>query len=94
MTKRGKKSFKCYLCFQEECAYIVHYTGRGPNVNTKYKKLPFPPFRYILTSPAVLSMFLYHMGMGWGVYLLMTGIPTYLDNIQHYQIRTVIIKLE
>lgn len=42
-----------------------------------------------MTSPAALSMFLCQMGIAWGSYLLMTGIPTYLDNIQHYEIKTV-----
>ena len=68
-----------------ERAYIEHHTVKGG----RSEKLPFPPFKHIITSPAVLSMIFCQMGIAWGGYLLMTGIPTYLDNIQHYEIKTV-----
>ena len=38
----------------------------------------------MLTTPAFLALIITHFGQNWGLLTLLTEIPTYLDNIQHF----------
>ena len=53
------------------------------------KKLPFPPLLKMITSVPFLALIITHFGQNWGNYTLLTEIPTYLANIQHFSLKTV-----
>ena len=55
-------------------------------LDTNTKRLPFPPLRYILKTPAFLALTVVHFGQSWGYITLMTEIPSYLSNVHHYSI--------
>lgn len=48
---------------------------------------PFP-WRSMMTSLPVWSLIIVHVGHNWGSYTLMTQIPTYLKNIQHFDMKS------
>ena len=52
-------------------------------------KLPSPPFKHFLLQPCFLAILVAHFGQNWGSYTLLTEIPTYLTNIQHFSITAV-----
>ena len=43
-------------------------------------------FSQILSTPAFWALLLAHCGHNWGYYTLLTEIPTYLKNIQHFSL--------
>lgn len=47
------------------------------------------PWRSILTSTPFLVVIVAHIGHNWGFYCLLTELPTYLKNIQHYDMKQV-----
>jgi hypothetical protein len=70
---------------QEERAYIeYHIPSRNEGT-----ELPFPPVIQMLKTPAFLALIVVHFGNNWGLYTLLTEIPTYLNNIQHFSLTTV-----
>ena len=74
---------------QEEKAYIeFHIASRNEG-----RQLPFPPFASILRTPAFLALVAVHFGNNWGLFMLLTKIPTYLNNIQHFSLKTVSTRL-
>lgn len=52
-------------------------------------KLPPPPIKSIFTSPPFLALIVANMCQNWGFYTLLTEIPTYLQNIQHFSLENV-----
>ena len=70
---------------KEERDYIV----TNLYVAETHEKLPRPPFKYILVSPAFLAILAAHFGQNWGSYTMLTEIPTYLTNIQHFSLTAV-----
>ena len=54
--------------------------------------LPFPPLLEIFKSPAFLCLIFVHFGHNWGNYTLLTEIPTYLNNVQHFSLKAVIFQ--
>ncbi len=70
--------------FQAELKYIE------ANLQTdKMEKLPFPPLRKIAVSKAYWALQITHVGGVWGTFTLLTGVPTYLNNIQHVSLSEV-----
>ena len=69
-----------------EKTYIVEYT-QVQNVS----KLPHPPIIKILTSRAVIVNVITTMGNSYAFYTLLSMTPTYLNNIQHFDITQVYI---
>lgn len=68
---------------KEECQYIeTNIFSRNEGNN-----LPFPPVWQFMKTPAVLALVLVHFGHNWGLYTLLTEIPTYLNNIQHFSLK-------
>ncbi|XP_076047077.1 putative inorganic phosphate cotransporter isoform X2 [Oratosquilla oratoria] len=67
----------------EEKLHIKHSIGG----HKKSQALPVP-WRAIFTSPPALSLFVVHVGNNWGFYCLLTELPTYLKNIQHFDIKS------
>ncbi|XP_047486618.1 sialin-like [Penaeus chinensis] len=67
---------------QAEKNYITRHCGvRG--------KKPTPiPWRAILTSVPVWGIIAIHFGQNWGFYTLLTELPTYLKNIQHFDMKS------
>jgi len=51
-------------------------------------KLPSPPLKAMLTSIPFLALLTTHMGQNWGFYTLLTEIPTYLQDIQHFSLQS------
>jgi phage-related holin len=47
----------------------------------------------IATTPAFLALVAVHFANNWGLYALLTEIPTYLNNIQHFSLTTVSFQL-
>ncbi|KAK7078544.1 hypothetical protein SK128_007130, partial [Halocaridina rubra] len=45
------------------------------------------PWHSILTSTPFLIVIVTHIGNNWGFYCLLTELPTYLKNIQHYDMK-------
>ncbi len=76
--------FNCVV-MQAERSYIEsHIPPRSPD-----QALPFPPILLMLQTPAFLALIAVHFGNNWGLYTLLTEIPTYLNNIQHFSLTTV-----
>lgn len=63
---------------------IVHEQQEG-----KRRNLPPPPFLAFLKSPPFWAVLFAHVGHNWGFYTLLTEIPTYLQNIQHFSLQSV-----
>lgn len=55
-------------------------SGRRPSGPT--------PWRQILSSPAVWAVLAGHVSSNWGMYQLLTMMPTYLDNVLRFNIKT------
>lgn len=68
----------------DEKAYIL---GHLPAVEEG--KLPPPPFKYFLLQPCFWAIAVAHFGSNFGVYTMLTEIPTYFTNIQHFSITAV-----
>ncbi|XP_042868216.1 putative inorganic phosphate cotransporter [Penaeus japonicus] len=66
----------------EEKADIKQHSGAQSR-----KPGPFP-WRSMMTSLPVWSLIIVHVGHNWGSYTLMTQIPTYLKNIQHFDMKS------
>ena len=62
------------------------------NLSRSSNGTPAPPIKAILTSVPFWALTIVHVGHNWGNYALMTGLPTYLDNIQHFALSTVSLK--
>ncbi len=73
----------------EEKAYIKSKTLSKQDHGSS---LPFPPFKQIFTCPAFHALILVHFGHNWGLNTLLTEIPTYLNNVQHFSLKAVIEK--
>ena len=43
----------------------------------------------IFTSVPMLALALMHFGAAWGNYTIITGMPTYLANIQQFSLKSV-----
>ena len=46
----------------------------------------FNCYRAIFSSTAVWALIFAHIGYNWGLYTLFTQVPTYLNNIQHFEL--------
>ena len=53
------------------------------------EKLPYPPWKEILTSVPVWAMNLTSIGSAFGFYMVQTELPTYLGTIQHFPLTSV-----
>lgn len=56
-----------------------------------HEKLPFPPLRKIFACRAYWALQITHIGGTWGMFTLLTAVPTYLNNIQHVTLAEVSI---
>lgn len=48
-----------------------------------------PPMKRILSCSPFWALTAAHVAQNWGMFCLMSGIPLYLSNVQHYDIATV-----
>ena len=84
--------------------FLVYDTpGKHPRISTEEReyieatitskdqgaKLPLPPWKHIMTSIPMISLIIAHCGHNYGFYTLLTMVPTYLYNIQHFDLATV-----
>ena len=67
----------------EELAYIETSIGKKSS-----SKIP-TPWRQIFTSRAVWAIVIGHSGHVWGLYTLLTLLPTYLRTVLHFDIKQV-----
>ncbi|XP_042237536.1 sialin-like isoform X3 [Homarus americanus] len=62
------------------------YIKQGTGDHRKNEKLDVP-WLSILTSTPFLVVIAAHIGQNWGFYCILTELPTYLKNIQHYDMK-------
>ena len=74
-----------HFCSQEERAYILN-NRKAENGGTRNL---WVPFSQIMTSAPFVSLALAHVGLGYGSYTVVAGMPTYLANIQNYSLKHV-----
>ncbi|XP_076046211.1 putative inorganic phosphate cotransporter [Oratosquilla oratoria] len=68
---------------QEELTYILGWTE-----GNKQKEPLAVPWREIFTSRPFYALAILHFGNSWGFYTLLTELPTYLSNIQHFDMKS------
>lgn len=51
------------------------------------KSLPPPPFKAILTSPALLSLMCAQVGHNWGILIMITDLPKYMNDVLKFSIK-------
>ncbi|XP_076068347.1 sialin-like [Oratosquilla oratoria] len=86
--------FWVFLCFdrpedhprisREELLFIKSQTTEG---GKSTEILPVP-WRAIFTSMPFYAILVLHFGNNWGFYTLLTEIPTYLNHIQHFDLKS------
>lgn len=63
-----------------------HYITSSLKDSIKKKTAPVP-WRRMLTSPAVWAVGAANIGHAWGFYTLLTELPTYMDNVLHFDMK-------
>ncbi|KAK7082633.1 hypothetical protein SK128_005066 [Halocaridina rubra] len=66
----------------EEKNYVIQHCG-----TKKGKPLPIP-LKAIFTSLPFWAILVAHVGNNWGFYTLLTELPSYLKNIQHFDMKS------
>ena len=59
-------------------------------MSSREKKLPVAPYWEILKTTEYWAVQLCILGSMWGASTMHTAIPLYLNNIQHFSLKTVI----
>ncbi|CAG7835921.1 unnamed protein product [Allacma fusca] len=67
----------------KELSYIQHSIGS----QTSKHKVP-TPWKQILTSMPVLAILVAQTGHGWGLYTLLTELPTYMNSVLHFDLKS------
>ncbi|XP_068220663.1 putative inorganic phosphate cotransporter isoform X1 [Palaemon carinicauda] len=67
---------------EREKNYIMESCG------TKQGKAPPIPLKAIFTSMPFWAIMVVHFGQNWGFFTLLTELPTYLKNIQHFDMKS------
>uniref|UniRef100_A0A1Y1MXE7 Major facilitator superfamily (MFS) profile domain-containing protein n=2 Tax=Photinus pyralis TaxID=7054 RepID=A0A1Y1MXE7_PHOPY len=67
----------------KEKAYIEAALGHA-----EQKELPSTPWRSIATSLPLWAILIAHSGQNWGFTTLLTNIPTFLQSVLHFDIRS------
>ena len=75
--------------FQDELFYIE----TSLPVKFQSKDFKMPPFKDMFLSLPVWALLLAHMGNNWGMYTLLTEMPTYLTSVHHFDISSVRISV-
>ncbi|XP_055340832.1 putative inorganic phosphate cotransporter [Paramacrobiotus metropolitanus] len=72
----------------EERQYILTSLGRRQSqyANPKRRRLPIP-WKRIFRTGAFYAILVAEFAHNWGYYTILTNLPTYLSNIQHYSIK-------
>lgn len=68
----------------EEVLYI-----QSGSKNAVAKTFKGTPWKKLLTSPPVLAILVVQTGHGWGLYTMLTELPTYMDDVLHFDIKSV-----
>ena len=76
------------LISQKELAYIQRSIG----AQTSKHKVP-TPWKKILTSMPVIAILVAQTGHGWGLYTLLTELPTYMKSVLHFDLKQVIFAI-
>lgn len=71
---------------KEELDYIQNSIGSGKEDETKISETPWAE---IASSKAVWAIIVAHVGHGYGLYTLLTLLPTYLKTALHFDIKQV-----
>jgi len=77
---------ECKNISTEELFYIE--TSSPPRLSTQTKSFreKLPPLGKMLLSVPVWALIITHAGHNWGMYTLLTEMPTYLSSIHHFNI--------
>ncbi|CAG2063011.1 unnamed protein product, partial [Timema podura] len=70
---------------KEERDYIQTSIGTVPT-----KKALATPWKELLLSPGLWACAVMYMGIGWTFFTLLTGLPTYMKHVLHFNIKTSI----
>ena len=75
-----------YISTQEK-EFILQNTQE--KLSSKDKHEFHAPWRAILTSPACWALFITHTCTNYGAYTFLTSIPKYMDEVLHFDIKSV-----
>jgi len=64
----------------------LFYIETSLPVKFESKDFKMPPFKDMFLSLPVWALMLAHMGNNWGMYTLLTEMPTYLTSVHHFDI--------
>ena len=78
--------------FKEEDTVTNEQTNNKSEINEQRKIKQQVPWLAIFTSPPVLANGVARFAGGFGVFLLQTKLPAYLQDVLHISLTTVIIK--
>lgn len=70
-----------------EQTYIVKSLQQAANTGKAKPGLKDVPWRQVLRSPAVWAIVVAHFSYNWGLYTLMTTLPTYYKRVQGFNIK-------
>ncbi|EFA07862.1 putative inorganic phosphate cotransporter [Tribolium castaneum] len=79
----SNKPCESKIISEEERTYIETSLGHSSN----QKPLP-TPWKSILTSLPVWAILVAHCGQNWGFWTLITEIPSYMNTVMHFQIKS------
>jgi len=64
----------------------LFYIETSLPVKFESKDFKMPPFKEMFLSLPVWALMLAHMGNNWGIYTLLTEMPTYLTSVHHFDL--------
>ena len=97
LTSQGKRPFTVMTRSVSIDSSIVSdldgsdivYDDKQPIIDTVVKKKPKIPIRAIFTSRPFYAILIVHCAQNWGFYTLLTELPTYLNEILHFNLKEV-----
>jgi len=95
LTSQGKRPFTVMTRSVSIDSSIVSdldgsdivYDDKQPIITTVAKKKPKIPLRAIFTSRPFYAILIVHCAQNWGFYTLLTELPTYLNEILHFNLK-------
>ena len=84
-----KSLFPTRSMFQDELFYIE--SSLPPRIKTKNLVEKLPPLGKMLLSLPVWALIITHIGQNWGLYTLLTEMPTFLSNVHNFNLTSVSI---
>ena len=67
----------------------MKYIEANSPASNEGKNLPRLPLKAVFTSVPFYAILFTHIGDCWGFYTILSMMPTYMANIQHFDLSTV-----